>query len=76
VTAYLRFRLPQEQQEYDDAVTGREWRSVVQEMDEELRRVIKYGEEKTTPEERELYGRIRQRLWEMREERGLTKPDE
>jgi hypothetical protein len=39
------FNLPEENSEFSDAVHGGEWKSVCWQMDEELRKVIKYGDD-------------------------------
>ena len=56
-TVTLRYRLPDEQGEYDAARLGREALSALWEIDRHCRSVGKHGE--PTPEERELAEDIR-----------------
>lgn len=55
--ATLRYTLPDEQAEYDAARTGAEARSVLNEIDQWLRSVVKYGE--PTGPERKLVEHVR-----------------
>lgn len=55
--ATLRYSLPQEQAEYDAARTGDEARRVLNEIDQWLRSVVKYGE--PTEPERKLAEHVR-----------------
>lgn len=56
-TVTLRYRLPDEQGEYDAARLGGEALSVLWHIDQHCRSVVKHGE--PTPEERELAEDIR-----------------
>lgn len=64
--AILAFRLPQEQEEFDNAVHGSDWRYAMQELDEYLRHDVKHGTRLETSEE------IRQVLHRILRERGLA----
>lgn len=44
--ATLRFTLPEEQAEFNDAVNGGKWKLVLQELDDDLRTSIKYNPKK------------------------------
>jgi len=57
--AVLTFRLPQEREEFDDAVHGSEWRWTIQELDEYLKQC-------------EAAESIRNELYRILEERNLT----
>lgn len=48
MTASLSFNLPEDRYEFDVAIQGEQWRNVVNELDEDLRTRIKYGENKNT----------------------------
>jgi hypothetical protein len=56
-TATLRYRLPDEQSEFDAARLGREALATLWEIDQHCRSLVKYGE--PTPAERELAEEIR-----------------
>lgn len=58
--ATLRFRLPEEQAEFDDALQGREAKRVIWEIDQHCRSLLKHGE--PTKEQAELAEQIRQML--------------
>jgi len=64
--AILRFRLPDEQPEFDAAMQGRDAKSAIWDVDQFCRRILKYGE--PSGETRELLERIRNML---RERPGL-----
>lgn len=44
MTATLTFQLPEEQDEFKYAIHGRDWRSVICDLDEDLRLKIKHGD--------------------------------
>lgn len=48
MTATLSFNLPEDRYEFDAAVQGEQWRSALNELDQELRNRIKYEENKNT----------------------------
>ena len=49
--AILKFYLPDDAYDYKVALQGGEWKSVVQDIDQELRNWIKYGNEFKMPAE-------------------------
>ena len=55
--ATLRFNLPEEESEFLAAQQGREAKSILWEIDQHCRSLLKYGE--PTPEERQLAEEIR-----------------
>lgn len=63
--AILTFRLPQEQEEFDDASHGGEWHCVMRELDEFLRQDLKYCAGRKMSED------IRTKLHEILDGRGL-----
>jgi hypothetical protein len=44
MTATLTFQLPEERFDFDCATKGRDWRSVVSDLDEDLRQKVKHGD--------------------------------
>lgn len=48
MTANLSFNLPEEKREFDAAIQGEQWRGIVADLDEVLRRQIK--DDKDSPE--------------------------
>jgi len=70
VTATLTFSLPEEQEEFDYAVKGSDWRIVVEDMSNWLRSKLKY--EQLTPEQDAAYEEARKHLFTILEERGLS----
>ena len=44
--ATLEFNLPEERDEFRDAQNGGTWRMILQDVDNQLRNVVKYGEPK------------------------------
>lgn len=69
MTATLQFNLPEEQEEFDHAVKGTQWRIVVEDMSNWLRAKLKY--EELTPEQDAAYEEARKHLFTILEERGL-----
>lgn len=67
---FLAYKLPDDQQDYDDAINGHSWRRIVEELDEWLREQVKYGEKQET-----TYTTIRNRLWEEVRERSISLND-
>jgi len=55
--AFIRFRLPEEQSEFQTAIQGGRARSALWDIDQECRSLLKHGE--PTPDERALAERIR-----------------
>jgi hypothetical protein len=54
---FIRFRLPEEQSEFETAIQGGRARSTLWDIDQACRSLLKYGE--PTPAEAELAERIR-----------------
>jgi hypothetical protein len=69
MTATLAFDLPEEQELFDRAVKGSDWRMVVEDMDGWLRSKLKH--EELTPEQDAAYEEARKHLFSILEERGL-----
>ena len=63
--ATITFNLPNEADEHQAAIDGSKWKSVVREIDNELRNNIKHGSKALTPQE------IRDSLHEHINGRGL-----
>ena len=61
----IRFKLPEEQDEWNDAVNGWKWHVVVHNMDDQLRNRIKHGDEKGS------YQEARDLLNELLDDLGL-----
>jgi hypothetical protein len=64
-TVTLRYRLPEEQSEYDAARQGSEAKLLLWEIDQHCRSLLKHGT--PTPESRELAERIRELIRESPE---------
>lgn len=60
--AILEFNLPEDQDEFNRAVQGGDWRHVVWEVDQYLRSEIKYAPEGTDPVKIRAYEKIRKQL--------------
>ena len=69
MTATLQFSLPDEQEEFQCAVDGSEWKSAMDDMSNWLRAKLKY--EELTPEQDAAYEEARKHLFTILEERGL-----
>jgi hypothetical protein len=69
VTATLTFTLPEEQEEFDRAAKGSDWRMVVEDTDGWLRSKLKHDD--LTPEQDAAYEEARKYLFSILEERGL-----
>ena len=61
----MRFKLPEEQQEWDDACNGAKWRGLVQAYDNVLRRLIKHESKRGT------YIKAHELLWDLLNDSGL-----
>ena len=59
--ATLEFNLPEDQSEFDVAIKGGDWRNLVWNMDQYLRKQVKYNES-LTPEQRDVYQQVRDEL--------------
>jgi hypothetical protein len=70
VTATLTFTLPEEQEEFDRAVQGSDWRIIVEDLDAHLRSRLKH--EDLPDEVHAALDRARTHLYGLLEERGLS----
>jgi hypothetical protein len=70
VTATLTFTLPDEQEEFDRAVQGGDWRMVVEDLDAHLRSRLRH--EDLPDEVHAALERARTHLYTLLEERGLS----
>lgn len=61
MTATLTFDLPEEQEEFETAVNGQKYRSVLSELDNYLRGRLKYSD--LTDEQYKIHEEIREKLW-------------
>lgn len=69
--AILKFNLPEEQEEFEYAVNGSKWASLVWNLDQELRNKIKYSEN-ITEEQENVYREVKSMLYELMSEKNLT----
>ena len=69
MTATLTFSLPEEEEEFDRAVQGSDWRMVVEDLDAHLRSRLRH--EDLTDEVHAALERARTHLYTLLEERGL-----
>jgi hypothetical protein len=67
----LTFDLPEDASEYQSAIAGDDYRSVLDEIDEWLRQKVKYPSEKQTDEETDCYRKAREHLSKLLNEREL-----
>lgn len=67
----LEFQLPEEQEEFMDAVHGFDYHAVCRDLDEFLRAAIKYAPERTLPLRLEVLQEIRDKLREIQAEAGV-----
>jgi hypothetical protein len=66
----IEFDMFEEAEELNDAINGRKWKSVVWEIDQELRKEVKYNE--NLPEEvHDAYSNFRDRIRQIVGEHGL-----
>ena len=70
MTATLTFSLPEEQEEFDRAVQGGNWRMIVEDLDAHLRSRLKH--EDLPDEVHAALDRARTHLYGLLEERGLS----
>ena len=66
----LIFKLPEEQDEFEQAYNGPKWRSMVQQLDNRLRDELKYNE-RLTIDRREAYEHARQLIQRGLDENNL-----
>ena len=69
--AILKFNLPDEQPEFDNAVNGWKWFVVTWELDQHLRSQLKYNDE-LTEEQYDALQEVRDKLWEIVNEHSLS----
>jgi hypothetical protein len=70
VTATLTFSLPEEQEEFDRAVQGGNWRMIAEDLDAHLRSRLKH--EDLPDEVHAALEQARTHLYTLLEERGLS----
>jgi len=68
--AILKFNLPEEQTEFDNAVNGTKWSLVAWELDQYLRKKMKYGE--ISQEAYDAFEECRDKLHEIKGGYGLV----
>jgi hypothetical protein len=69
--ATLEYNLPDEQEEFQDAVNGAKWKHVAWVMDNELRALTKYAPDSMPDLEHETYEKIRTTLHRILNENEL-----
>lgn len=67
--ATLKFNLPEETHEHQDALHGSEWRSALAEVADYLRNQIKHAE--NSADEYRAFERTHERLFSILDDRGL-----
>lgn len=70
--ATLVYNLPDEQEEFQDAVNGAKWKYAMWVMDSELRALIKYAPDSMPDLEHETYEKVRESLHRILNENDLT----
>jgi hypothetical protein len=68
--AILEFNLPEDQPEFNTAIKGSDWKHVCWEMDQYLRKRVKY-DDGLTEEQLEVYEDMRGEFWRMMKESNL-----
>jgi hypothetical protein len=68
--AILEFTLPEENHEHQDALQGSEWKWALTEVADYLRNQIKHAD--NSAEEYRTFERVRDRLTEILDDRGLN----
>jgi hypothetical protein len=68
--AILKFTLPEETDEFNSAVNGHKWKSVVWDIDQNIRQTLKYNET-LTEKEYELVQSIRDNIYSFILEQSL-----
>ena len=68
--AILKFDLPDENNEFEMASRANDLHTIIWDLDQELRKKVKYSEE-DTEKEREIIDKIRTELWEEITNKGL-----
>jgi len=72
--AKLEFNLPEEQYEFDTAINGGKWKQVVWEIQQFLRKEIKYND-KITEEQYQAYRIVQDELYNKIAEYGLIEEE-
>ena len=68
--AILEFNLPEDQPEFDNAIKGGDWKHVCWQMDQYLRKRVKY-DDGLTEEQLEVYEDMRGEFWRMMKESNV-----
>ena len=68
--AILEFNLPEDQPEFNTAIKGSDWKHVCWEMDQYLRKRVKY-DDGLTEEQLEVYEDMRGEFWRMMKENNV-----
>ena len=68
--AILKFTLPEDQPEFNTAIKGSDWKHVCWQMDQYLRKRVKY-DESLSEEQREVYEDMRGEFWRMMKESNV-----
>ena len=68
--AILEFNLPEDKVDFDLALQGSDWKHVCWEMDQYLRKRVKY-DEGLTEEQLEVYEDMRGEFWRMMKENNV-----
>jgi len=68
--AILEFNLPEDQPEFNTALKGGDWKHVCWQMDQYLRKTIKY-DESITQEDREIYEDMRNEFFRIMSENNV-----
>lgn len=64
--ATIKFKLPEEQEDFELALNGSKYKRALDELDEYLRSQVKYAE--LTEESHNLHVEIRAKLWEIKKD--------
>lgn len=70
--AILEFNLPEDQEQFTDAVNGTKWQQVMWQLDTHLRSKSKYADDDTHEEYIKAVDEVRNHLWELMTENGLN----
>ena len=68
--AILEFNLPEDKVDFDLALQGSDWKHVCWEMDQYLRKELKYSDDKSF-EELKLLQEVRDEFWRMMNENNV-----
>ena len=68
--AILKFTLPEDQPEFNTAIKGSDWKHVCWQMDQYLRKRVKY-DESLSEEQREVYEDMKGEFWRMMKESNV-----